>query len=153
MIHIVDDNRIVRDVMAELIVLFGFKVIEFSSPEAYLDYASGNDYQEPTAVFCDVMMPGFDGFELMNRIHAFYPRCRFVIMSGGNSTSCQHKQGACIYLIKPVRFDMLERVFSHLRACRQCGPSYALSTTWADDRSLFGVSDDSCPFLPAERTR
>ncbi|MDQ6987470.1 MAG: response regulator [Mariprofundaceae bacterium] len=147
MIHIVDDNPLVLDVMVELVGLFGFKIRHFASSQDYLDYATSDNYQQPIAVFCDVMMPGLDGFELMNRVHARYPHCRFIIMSGDDSTSHRDKRGACIYLLKPIHFKTLERVFNHLRICRECGPSHSLADTWADDRNFFDVTDTRCPFL------
>ncbi|MDQ6972671.1 MAG: response regulator [Mariprofundaceae bacterium] len=150
MIHIVDDNESVLSVMIELVELFDYKARGFSSSCEYMTLAQSPSYEVPEAIFCDVLMPGLDGFELMRRVHALHPRIRFIIISGEDHTLHADKQGACIYLLKPIHFDVLENTFDHLRQCSQCGPSHDLVEQWPDDRHNFGVKTTTCPFTATD---
>jgi len=146
MIDIVDDNESVLDVMSDLVETFGFHSRTFASPRDYLHYASSDDYQPPKAVFTDIMMPEIDGFTLMKKVRSLHPQVRFVVMSGEDHSEQRDKQGACIYLLKPIHFDKLEATFVHLKTCIACGPSEELPASLHDDRRHFGVKGTYCPF-------
>jgi len=150
MIHIVDDNESVLEVMGELVASFGYRPRVFSSGGEYLVYASCDTFEAPTAVITDVMMPGLDGFTLMQRVHALHPDVRFIITSGEDHALSSDKLGACIYLRKPIHFDMLESTFRHLQQCVNCGPSKALSESLIDDRCHFGVETHQCPLISSK---
>jgi len=150
MIHIVDDNETVLEVMVELVGAFGYSALPFNSPHAYLEYASSNDYQPPMAAFVDVMMPGLDGFTLVREVRALHPGVRFVIMSGEDQTGPGDKGGSCLYLLKPVRFEKLEATFRHLNKCAAAGASRSLAGAQNDDRRFFGVDAGDCPHLPED---
>jgi len=152
MMHIVDDNEAVLGVMSDLIESFGYHALSFASSRDYLHYASSDDYQPPKAVFTDVMMPDLDGFTLMKQVRAMHPQVRFIIMSGEDHSEQRDKRGACIYLLKPIRFDKLEATFEHLKTCIECGPSRELSDSLYDDRRHFGVKDTLCPFMEDVRS-
>lgn len=152
MIHIVDDNEAVLEVMSELAACFGYRPRTFSNGREYLVYASCDSFEKPTAVITDVMMPGLDGFALMQRVHALHPDVRFIITSGEDHILNPDKLGACIYLRKPIRFDMLESTFRHLQQCVDCGPSKALSEALVDDRCHFGVETHHCPLITSGKS-
>jgi len=70
-------------------------------------------------------------------------------MSGEHHGAQHDMHGACIYLLKPIRFDRLEATFEHLRQCLECDPSDELQCTLNDDRHSFGINDQQCPFMQA----
>jgi len=146
MIHIVDDDELVLLTLVELSKSFGFQTQRFRDPQDYLVFAQSDTYEKPTAVFCDVMMPGLNGFELMHKVHAIQPQARFVMISGRDQPENPYSREACIYLMKPIRFEKLEKTFQHLRTCNECGPNTALVNAWPDDRERFEITERSCPF-------
>lgn len=145
MIHVVDDNQVVLDIMVELIESFGFRARPFISARNYLLHAASDDFDPPLAVITDVMMPEIDGFTLMQRVRAHHPEIRFVIMSGEDQSPTSDRLGACIYLRKPIHFDMLDSTFRHLRQCRDCGASNELARSWPDERERYGILEQGCP--------
>jgi len=146
MIHIVDDDELILAVLDEINQSFGFKTKRFRDPLAYLAFAASPDYEAPTAVFCDVMMPPMNGFEMMHKVHALHPALRFVMISSSSRPQHAYSNEACIFLIKPICFDQLEKTFMHLRTCNECGPNAALVSAWPDSREQFGVCRRNCPF-------
>jgi len=146
MIHIVDDDALLIRVLADLAEGFCYKTRQFTTPQAYLDFAASAGYTPPKAVFADVMMPDMDGFELMHRVHAMHPDVRFIIMSGKGHSIPEDRREACVYLVKPFRFAKLEKTFCHLRTCRECGPTDALVNAWPDDRERYDSIPYTCPF-------
>lgn len=151
MMHIVDDNEAVLNVVSDLVEAFGYGSLRFTSSRDYLDYASSDAYRPPKAVFADVRMPDVDGLTLMHKVRAMHSEVRFVIMSGENSSVQADKLGACIYLCKPIRFDKIEATFEHLRQCLQAGPTKDLAASLSDDREHFGISGRHCPFMSDEQ--
>jgi len=63
---VVDDNRINRALLADLLTPLGFDVVEFASAEEMLAVAPGG-LAAPLA-FLDVRLPGIDGIELVRRL-------------------------------------------------------------------------------------
>jgi len=150
MIHIVDDDPMLIDVLSDLARGFCFKTLQFTDPQAYLDYAASAEYETPTAVFADVAMPEMTGFDMMHRVHALHPTVRFVIISGQGHDVPEDRREACVYLLKPISFEQLEKTFRHLRTCVECGPTHALVVAWPDDREAFDDIPRTCPFTPDE---
>lgn len=146
MIHIVDDDPGLIQVLAELAELFCFRTRCFTDPADYLAYAESDRFTLPEAVFCDVMMQGMNGFELMQQVQALHPGSRFVMISGIGHPVPAALRSACAYLLKPIGFERLEKTFRHLRTCRECGPTHALVKAWPDDRERFDTIRFTCPF-------
>lgn len=145
MIHIVDDNELILAALVQLSKSFGFKSMRFRDPLQYLAYAGSGGYEPPTAVFCDVMMPELNGFEMMHRVHEQHPEVRFVMISSAQQPEHVYSKEACIILLKPIGFVQLEKTFTHLRTCNECGPDEALLNAWPDHRMSFGVCNRHCP--------
>ncbi|MDQ6965630.1 MAG: response regulator [Mariprofundaceae bacterium] len=146
MIHIIDDDELILAVLVELNKSFGFDTMRFRDPLAYLSFAASGEYETPTAVFCEVMMPELNGFNLMHQVHAQHPHIRFVMISSSTQQEHAYSNEACIFLLKPIGFDQLEKIYMHLRTCNECGPNGALVNAWPDNRERFGICKRNCPF-------
>jgi signal transduction histidine kinase len=66
-ILIVDDDAAARYVLRHLLESLGCQVTEAASGEEGLELARS---QQPGAIFADLVMPGMDGFELLQRLRA-----------------------------------------------------------------------------------
>lgn len=148
MIHIVDDDALILAVVSHFSKAFGFQTLRFRNPMEYLAFARSDEYRIPAAVFCDVMMPEMNGFDMMHSVHDLHPQTRFVMISGNTQAAQRHSSEACIFLVKPISFDQMEKTFQHLRTCTECGPSTDLVNIWPDNRDQFTTCKRQCPFDP-----
>ena len=107
MISIVDDDRIVREAMGDLVQSLGYEVATFESAEHFLESGS---LAETRCLITDVQMPGLDGLELQRRLLAEghpTPVIFVSAFSGGSSRRRAMEAGAVGFLSKPFHEDSL----------------------------------------------
>jgi len=145
-IHVVDDERIVRTLIAEMVNSLGYQSQVFSGPEDYLEYMNSIDYAAPQlAILSDLMMPVMSGYELMNTVLKRFPQQRFIICTGSPEQATQ-EDFACFYLVKPLRLKNLEKILRAISMCNKNGPhpdTYKCASI--DDRSHFCIKAWKCP--------
>jgi len=79
----------------------------------------------PTLVLLDINMPGINGFEILKRIKAYYPKIKVVMLSTYNEEHLIEKAkatGADGYLFKNAEKDELLRVMRLVAQGQQCFP-------------------------------
>lgn len=79
-IMVVDDDADVRDLVCSMLEDCGFEPVAAAGGRQALAQALG---APPDLVITDVVMPGLDGYELLQALHRLMPRLRSVVMSGG----------------------------------------------------------------------
>ena len=107
-IWIAEDDRSLRWVMEKAIRREDIQVRSFENAEALLD-ALADD--QPEIIISDIRMPGMDGLELLQRIHADHPDMPIIITTAHSdldSAVAAYQSGAFEYLPKP--FDLEELV-------------------------------------------
>lgn len=75
----------------------------------------------PDIVLTDIYMPGMDGLELMQRLHAQEPDTVFVVLSGYDEFEKARRSlqvGAVDYILKPATVKEIEEVIG--RAVKRC---------------------------------
>lgn len=112
---IIDDQRIMRLVLASILYDTGIKVLGQASNglEALELYTQ----LRPMVVLLDLLMPVMDGFTTMEKLLAYDPKVNIVICS-----SMQHKfyisralkQGAKDFLVKPFRKEQVQAAVNKL---------------------------------------
>jgi len=122
MFHIVDDELMIRDVLTELISSLGHDVKGFSCPVEYLDYMKCSDYQRPIAILTDVRMPKMSGFEMIKEIREYYPKQKFVVISGYSEERVALGKRACQYIAKPFNPVEVEYIANSMANCHEHGP-------------------------------
>ncbi len=83
-----------------------YEVVTASSGEEAIERIQENPFD---LIVTDIMMPGIDGFELLNTVQRDYPQTDVIIMTAYGSSIYKEKalkQGACNYVEKP--FEMKE---------------------------------------------
>ncbi len=83
-----------------------YEVVTASSGEEALERIHETPFD---LVVTDIMMPGIDGFELLNSVKRDYPQTDVIIMTAYGSSIYKEKalkEGACDYVEKP--FEMKE---------------------------------------------
>ena len=107
-IWIAEDDRSLRWVMEKAIRREDIMVKSFESGEELLDALGQN---QPEIIISDIRMPGMDGLELLQRIHADHPDMPIIITTAHSdldSAVAAYQSGAFEYLPKP--FDLEELV-------------------------------------------
>jgi len=122
-IHIIDDDSMVRETIVDIIESTQFDCLSFESGEHYLDYMNSPDYQNPIVVVSDVKMLGINGYDLTLRIRERHPFQKIVLISGESTGEFKLSAEAelCHYLFKPFNPG---RLIDTLNTLASCGASH-----------------------------
>jgi len=126
-ILIVDDNRIIREVLRGLIRHDETLIVvgAAANGEAALEMIGT---LKPDLVCCDILMPGMDGIAVLRAIHAVYAGTRVILVSGESRpdiVSQALKAGASGFVVKPFNAEkVLRAIHSALNApIPECQPA------------------------------
>lgn len=101
-IRLVDDDPDLLEAQAQALQIAGFRTEVFSDPAQAL---RGLGREWPGVVLSDVRMPGMDGFQLFERIHAMDPELPVILLTGHGDVPmavAALKQGVYDFLTKPI---------------------------------------------------
>ena len=104
-ILVIDDNVDAREGLVMLLRLAGHEVHEAEDGPSGLERAS---HLRPDAVFVDIGLPGFDGFELARRLRAEGSTLHLIALTGYGHPDHRRlgaEAGFDAYLVKPVKLD------------------------------------------------
>jgi two-component system, NtrC family, response regulator AtoC len=111
-ILIVDDEAIVRDFVAEVLIRMGHAPLAVESGEKALDRLQRNEYD---IVITDYKMPGISGMDVLREAIRLWPDCRVIMITAFGTIEQAvgaMKLGAHDYLTKPISPDHIELVVS-----------------------------------------
>jgi DNA-binding NtrC family response regulator len=106
-IHIIDDEPVIRDVLAQLLTSEGYEVELSSSGEEALEKFPSQSFD---VILLDLLMPGIDGIETLRRIKRLDPLAAVIIITAYGSVEsaiAAMKIGALDYVQKPFKHDDL----------------------------------------------
>lgn len=106
-IFIVDDDPAVRDSLAVLLEVEGYRVRVFDSAESFLEAWTP---QLQGGLLLDVRMPGMDGLELLERLNKLGNHLPVVVMTGHGDVPLavrSMKLGALDFIEKPLSDTLL----------------------------------------------
>ena len=107
LISIVDDDDALGISLASLIRSVGFRVLSFTSAEAFLDSTQARDSD---CLLLDVRMPGMNGLQLQRYLVAAGWRLPIILISShaaDDARAAALAAGAVGFLYKPFRDDDL----------------------------------------------
>ncbi len=134
-ILVVDDEENIRFLLRTALAHSGHDVLEAQDGRSAV---SAIMKEHPDLVILDVMMPDFDGFEVLRRIRANGVETPVIFLTARDSISDQVSglnNGADDYIVKPFSLEaVLARVNAHLR--RHVGVPTAKSIVAYDDLSI-----------------
>ncbi len=108
-ILVVDDEAPIRDILTRRLTQWGHEVVAAEGAEAAVAVMADGPAD---IVFCDVIMPVFDGVWLAQQISERWPETVFVAVSGAQDMSTIEKMrqyGAVDYVAKPIGREMLHQ--------------------------------------------
>ncbi len=106
-VWIVDDDRSIRWVMEKALSRAELDVTTFENANSLL---SDLDKGQPDTIISDIRMPGIDGLQLLEKIHASNPSLPVIITTAHSdldSAVAAYQGGAFEYLPKPFDLDEL----------------------------------------------
>ena len=106
-VWVVDDDRSIRRVLDMALTRAGLRVRTFEAGDAALAALRTGD-GGPDALFCDVRMPGTDGFGVLARLAGDHPEVPVVMMTAYSDldrTVSAYREGAFEFLAKPLDVD------------------------------------------------
>jgi CheY-like chemotaxis protein len=107
-ILVVDDEPMIRQLIERALAARGYTVLVAENGNDALEVA--DRHRAPIhLVVSDIVMPGMDGRELFHRLRTWYPRLRFLFISGqmegaGADVSID---GRTAFLPKPFSMELL----------------------------------------------
>ena len=123
LITVVEDNPLIRQLMAEEIEDEGHRVSSFSSAEEFLPVAAK---LKSDLVLLDLMLPGMDGLACLRELRRLPSETphRVVIVTALNDTEARQQAlslGAEDYILKPDLFERLPQLLAALKTdCGAC---------------------------------
>ena len=107
LIFVVDDETTARHLMSVWIQKYGYEVRTFGSGEECLEALD----EGPAAICLDIMMPGMDGIEVLERIQSIEKQLPVIMVTAKDSLELAVKSmklGAYDYIRKPIDRSRLE---------------------------------------------
>lgn len=119
-ILVIDDDKDIRSVVAEVLSMSGYDVVEAASGQQGLDHVSRFI---PHLILLDVMMPGIDGWTVLSKLQdnpklADVP---VIVLSALGEVEMAMSLGAASVLLKPVDASRLTaEIATHLSPLPRC---------------------------------
>jgi CheY-like chemotaxis protein len=103
---VVDDERVVRELMVEVLERAGYSVVACDRPDAALELAVDSF----DLLVTDLVMPGLSGLELLERVRALRPGLPVIVATGARTDhdlTTAVELGATAALTKPFTHAQL----------------------------------------------
>ncbi|MFO7767442.1 MAG: sigma-54 dependent transcriptional regulator [bacterium] len=145
-IALVEDDPILLDILTRALIDQGFDVHPFPDGASFVGSLDAG--LTPDAAVLDIVMPGVDGLEALERLRADVPACRVVMMTafkGVDNAVESLRLGATEYLMKPITAgEVISAVKQALRKrrggeeVREAAADFAADTDERDLAVLMG---------------
>ncbi|HEV7700195.1 MAG TPA: sigma-54 dependent transcriptional regulator [Pyrinomonadaceae bacterium] len=141
---VIDDEPQISRFVAEVLTAEGWTVVEVDSADKAFEELERRKWP---LVFCDVMLGGTNGYEVLRRFTKEQPEARFVLMTGHGSAAGALDAtsiGAFDYLVKPFSVDDVIAVSKLVRERskpqKKPAAARASPTAYRSDLPLIGKS-------------
>jgi two-component system response regulator DctR len=137
MLHIVDDEDVIRDALAWLAQSRGVKACGYASAQDFLDQAGAQFDADGDCVLLDVRMPGISGVAVFDQLKArgLIARLPVIFLTGHGDVPMAVdtlKRGAFDFFEKPFNDNQLmDRVEEALAQSRRAGAAAAVQSRLA----------------------
>jgi CheY-like chemotaxis protein len=112
-ILIVDDEPLIREVLAEVLADEGYAVHSAADGQEAVEAVS---VETPDLVITDVLMPRLSGWELLDRVRQHHPLLPVIVISavGQRAARPERLSDHTVFLAKPFALDDLLALVSRL---------------------------------------
>jgi DNA-binding response OmpR family regulator len=147
-ILIVDDDPVIRLLLAETLQQAGFSVCEAENGEEALHYFHETP---PGLILLDVDMPDMDGFEVCRRIRTVSSYIPVIMVTGMEDLASirqAYESGATDFINKPIHWPVLPHRIRY--ALRGAQTMQALAWTEARNSAILEAIPDSIVMLDSQ---
>ena len=145
-ILVIEDERIARENLTHVLIGAGHRVTAMVSAEEGLRELEKREYD---LIVTDLMLPGMDGLEMLDRVRSRFPSVMVIVVTGhatvANAVEAMQK-GAHSYIAKPIKLDELrlqvERALEQRALSVEVLRLRKLVAEGKSDFPLVGQSDD-----------
>ena len=119
MVLVIDDEKLIRETLAEYLEAEGFTVHTAGSGEAGLERIQEAFFD---FAICDMNLPGMDGIEVLQRVLQISPETLFILVTAYATVETAveaFQQGAQDYLMKPILLEEVHRKMKRLMQLRE----------------------------------
>ena len=113
-ILVVDDDAGIREILSDMLSIWGYETVTCGDGFAALDAMKGQDFD---LIITDLGMPGMSGLELASNVHETHPKLPIAMITGWgiqlNDDEIQQK-GIKSITPKPFRISEIGRVVKEL---------------------------------------
>ncbi|MFN7953395.1 MAG: sigma-54 dependent transcriptional regulator [bacterium] len=143
---VVDDERNMRLMLAELLTGEGYTVLEAADGRAAFDCLDGDVPFE--LVVLDLRLPDVNGLEILERIRASRPSLPVVVLTAHGTIDAAvgaMRRGAFDFLVKPVDVSRMRELVRRVRGSGELADRARLASPRVD------ASEDTLPIVGASR--
>ena len=109
-ILVIDDDTQVTGLLSVVLVQNGYECLTSNSPHDALEMLKKNEGNAICLALVDIILPGMDGIDLMERIRDEFPRVGTVAISGENNMKLgveAMRRGALDFITKPFQIEFI----------------------------------------------
>jgi DNA-binding NtrC family response regulator len=113
---VVDDEEPIRRTLDRMLQEWGYRVKQAASATEALEVMLA---QPVSIILIDLIMPGHNGFWLMERIREKWPTTPIIVITGADELDAvkdSRREGAIDYVLKPFERDLLRQALSRAEA-------------------------------------
>jgi CheY-like chemotaxis protein len=114
---VVEDEGLIRMMVAETLADDGFRVTEAANAKEALEALNGASGEELSAVIIDIGLPDMNGEALMEKIRALRPAVPIIMTTGYDIRDLRQRTAADLYLrilMKPFQLEVLTDTLKEL---------------------------------------
>ena len=133
-IHVIDDDAAMRDSLAFLLDVNGFRPQVYESADAFLGVVGADD---ANCVVSDIRMPGLNGIELVRKLKSQGASCPVILITGHGDVALAveaMKAGAADFIEKPFDDDALLGAIRAALGARSASPGESTARKEAEAR-------------------
>jgi DNA-binding response OmpR family regulator len=114
---LVDDEEELVSTLGERFSLRGIEANAVMTGVDALNLIQEKDFD---VVILDIKMPGMDGLQVLKKMREIRPGVKLILLTGrGSENECEKglKEGACAYLVKPIKIEDLIKKMEEAANC------------------------------------
>ena len=109
---IVDDEDSVREVLADILDIFGHTVVSCASAQEGINTLETTNFD---IIFTDLAMPDMDGWALAEKVRQKFQQIKIVLMTGyGADTNPENQNKVDAIVSKPFEIEQLRATLVNL---------------------------------------
>lgn len=113
-VWIVEDSKVIRQMLNEELERVGFHVVAFGGGRAALEQIRAEDQQPPDLILTDLQMPHADGRDVLAHARRRWPGLPVVLLTAALEPPAAEEDGFTVVMTKPLSMSKLRQTVGQL---------------------------------------